>query len=82
MKTWLIDKCKEFSCDILKLHKSITVWFNAVLASIAFALPELISFVPSLKDYIPEDNYKLLMAICLVGNFLIRFRTTKALRDK
>ena len=82
MKTWIIDKCRELNCDIRKLHKSLTVWFNAVLASIAFALPELINFVPSLREYILEDNYKLLMAICLIGNFIIRFRTTKALRDK
>jgi len=68
--------------DVLRLHKSLTVWFNSLLAFVAFALPEILAFLPQLREYVPEDNYKLLMGIALVGNFLIRFKTTKALRDK
>lgn len=68
--------------DVAKIHRSVTVWFNSALAFVAFALPEVVAFLPQLREYVPEDNYKLLMAVALVGNFIIRFRTTKALRDK
>jgi len=68
--------------DLSKIHKSVTMWFNSALAFVAFALPEIEIFLPQLREYIPEDNYKLLMLVALVGNFVIRFRTKSALRDK
>jgi len=73
---------QRFWRDCLKLHRSVTVWFNSALAFIAFVLPEIELFLPQLKDYLPEDNYKMLMLVALTGNFVIRFKTTKALRDK
>lgn len=82
MISWLRDKWKELKLDLAKSHKSLTILFNTSLAGIAFAIPELIAFIPQLQDYLPEADYKKLMIVALVGNFILRFKTTKAVRDK
>lgn len=62
--------------------RSLTIWFNGVVSSVALLLPELVAFLPQIKEYLPTNFYGHLLVIALVGNFLIRFRTSSALEDK
>ena len=82
MLNWIKDKMKHIISDLKKAHRSITIWFNSVIASIFFLVPDAIAYFPQLQEYIPAPTYKTGMMILLVGNFMLRFKTTKSLRDK
>jgi hypothetical protein len=62
--------------------KSWTVWFNAVVMPLVLFIPDAIAYFPQLKPYLPERFYAYCMAAMLVGNLLLRFKTSTPLKDK
>lgn len=80
---WLKDKLLDLRDDLKRIYKSWTVWFNVV------GLPLLVAYWPQIWDALPqlatvlsEDKYKALFTIGSIVNVLLRFKTSKALRDK
>jgi len=71
----MIDKLKG------AVH-SFTIWFNGILAAVMGALPILLESLPGLQQYVPDNIYKHLMLVALVGNMLLRFKTSKPLNEK
>jgi hypothetical protein len=61
---------------------SLTMWFNASLATIWLFLPELTSTLPVLQDYLDGDYYKKLMLLAIIGNMILRVKTTQDLANK
>lgn len=57
--------------------KSITLWFNAIAASIPVLLPLLAQELPTMKAYLPENIYGYLFLVVTVGNILIRVYLTR-----
>lgn len=82
MKQWLQDKFTGITRDFARLHKSLTIWFNGVIGALALYLPDVLTFMPQLREYVDEPSYKTWMLVLLIGNALIRFKTHTALRDK
>lgn len=58
--------------------KSLTLWFNSIVAALAVVLPELMAQLPALKEYLGHDVYRWLFIVTVFGNVLIRFRTNSA----
>lgn len=82
MNQWIQDKLAGIARDLARVHKSLTIWFNSVVGAIALYLPDVIDFMPQLREYIAEPSYKQWMLVLLIGNALLRFKTTTALRHK
>lgn len=82
MKYWLYDLYQNIKGDLSRIHTSMTIWFNSVIGSAALFLPDLIALMPDIQEYIEVPTYKTWMLVLLVGNFILRFRTNKALRHK
>lgn len=66
--------------------RSLTVWFNAVAAGLLALLPDLLPALadaaPSLQPYLGPDVYRWLMVLIVVGNILLRARTSTSLAEK
>lgn len=82
VKTWIKDKLADIKDDLKRIHKSVTIWLIAVVGLLSEAVPQITAFMPDLQPYLPEPNYQVLMRVLLIGGFVLRFKTTKALRDK
>ena len=82
MLNWIKDKTKHILADLKRAHRSVTIWFNGLIATAFFLIPEAIAYLPQLKDYVSEDMYKTGMVVLLVGNMILRFKTASALRNK
>ena len=66
-----------------KLWHSLTIWFNGILTSLWGVLelaPEVLTTLPTIQGFLPDDKYKLLFVLATVGNVLLRFKTTTAVR--
>lgn len=64
------------------LRKSLTFYFNASFAAIVAVLPDLLNAIPDLQPLVGPEVYKHLLIINILGNVLIRGRTSKPLEDK
>ena len=64
------------------MWKSLSVWFNGVVATLLAALPILQESIGQVRELVTADTYKALALALVVGNVLLRFRTTKDLADK
>jgi hypothetical protein len=73
---------KTLLLKLKRAHKSLTIWFNAIVGTLILSLPELLAYAPQLKEYLPDDIYKKAMFLLVFGNFLLRIRTSKDLADK
>lgn len=62
--------------------KSWTIWFNSVVAAASLALPMLQDSFPQLQPYISANAFKYGMTLLIVGNILLRFKTTVSLSQK
>jgi hypothetical protein len=62
--------------------KSWTMWFNGVVASLLAAAPILQDFAPQIGEYLTGGMLKNLMGLVLIGNILLRIKTTKPLNEK
>lgn len=61
---------------------SLTMWFNASLATVWLFLPELTSTLPAVREYLDGDVYKKLMLLAIIGNMILRVKTTQDLANK
>lgn len=82
MNHFYFSRWDYFAAKLKGLKKSLTAWFNAAFASVVLALPMLQDTFPQLQAYLPDNVYKVMIVIVIVGNFLIRFKTTQDLADK
>jgi hypothetical protein len=62
--------------------KSATLWFNSLVATLAVMLPDLMLQLPVLQPYLPTDVFKWMFLGTVVGNILLRIRTSTALGVK
>ncbi|MFZ2524454.1 MAG: hypothetical protein WAW87_03975 [Candidatus Ferrigenium altingense] len=84
---YLKDKLLDLLEDLKRAHKSLTVWFNGVgigvmLADVAARLPLMQEILPQLQPFMSPDAYQILSALLAIGNTMLRFKTTTALRNK
>lgn len=82
MAEWMKDLWMQFSADLKKAHKSMTIWFNGIMGTIVIALPLAHDQLPQLQDYLPAAIYHYLMGAVVFGNIILRFKTTRALAQK
>lgn len=67
-----MDKIKA---QIKQAYKSWTVWFNAVgMLLLSSALAD-----PMVLEYLTDNGF---MLVILVGNVVLRFKTSKGLEEK
>ena len=62
--------------------KSLTIWFNGILLGILPLLDMILESMPQLHDYLPDNIYKMVGVIAVVGNIVLRFKTNQPLKDK
>ena len=62
--------------------RSLTVWFNGIIGSILVTVPLLEPLLPQLQGLITPAQYKYIALALVVGNVLLRFKTTQALDQK
>ena len=67
---------------LARLHKSWTMWFNAVVGTAAFAVPVAADNFPMLQGYVPTTWYHYCMGALMFGNFVLRLKTSKPLQEK
>lgn len=82
MQFAFFSKWEHFKAKLRGLKKSLTAWFNSVMATVVMALPLLESTFPSLQEFLPDNVYKVLAVAVIVGNLGLRFKTTRDLADK
>lgn len=64
-------------------RRSLTMKFNALMASLIPVIPYAKDALPELKGYVPENVYMYMLGILIAGNVLIRFfKTNSDLADK
>lgn len=71
----MIDKLKG-------AFRSWTIHFNIWVMAAIEALPMLQDAFPQLQPYIPANLYQSGLALLVVGNLLLRFRTSTSLAHK
>ena len=64
------------------VRKSLTIWFNTLLLAALPVFEIAHSYLPELQTYLPDNVYKWMGIIVVVGNIALRFRTTKPLKEK
>ena len=64
------------------MRKSLTIWFNSLLLAGLPVFELAHDYLPELQSYLPDNVYKWMGIIVVVGNIALRFRTTKPLKDK
>lgn len=69
--------------------RSVTIRFNMALATIAGMveiaiqnMPFIQTNLPQFVDYLSPETFKILTGVLLVGNMILRFKTTTCLSDK
>lgn len=90
MKYWLYDLYQNFKADIKRWYKSLTILVNGITGAVitaflGFPADAVISFMPQLEPYVSSEMFRTAMVILLVYNGIntaLRFKSTKALRDK
>lgn len=65
-----------------RMHRSLTIWFNSVIGTVVVLLPTAQDSFPQLHEYVHPSVYKWGMAVLIVGNILLRFKTTADLAEK
>lgn len=82
MKSFLKDVWIRFKADIVKAHKSLTIWFNSVMGILVVALPMAQDNFAQLQGYLPANFYHYFMGAVIIGNIVLRFRTSAPLSAK
>jgi len=82
MISYLKDLIERIKADLYSAHKSLTIWFNSILGTAALILPTAQDQIPALQAYLPLHIYNYLMGAVVLGNIILRFKTTKRLADK
>ena len=76
------ERWTGFSAKLKGARKSITIWANALAAGAVAALPYAADQLPQLQPYIGADLYQRLGLVIVVGNMILRFRTSQGLHEK
>lgn len=63
-------------------RRSLTIWFNSVAGTMIAALPYAQDALPQLAQYIGPQTYKIMAAVIVLGNIILRAKTSTALPDK
>lgn len=71
-----------FLNKLLNSWRSWTILINSFFAIILLELPDLQSSFPQLQGYIPDTYYKYAMALIIVTNIILRFKTIQDLANK
>lgn len=82
LKQRIIDLYNLFCAKLLGAYKSATIWFNALMSAAIPALVYAQTQLPMLKDYLPDNFYGIAFVAVIVGNLLLRFKTTTGLENK
>jgi len=62
--------------------RSKTIWFNGILLA-ALPLFELaLQVLPQVREFVPDDVYRMIGLVAVVGNAALRFMTTQPLEAK
>lgn len=72
----------KLKAKLKRLHKSLTVWFNSVLLAALPAVEYANAHLPQVKQFLGDKVYMAIGISALVGNILLRLKTTKDLADK
>lgn len=68
--------------NLKKAWKSLTIWFNSVIAAI-FSLGDVIKEnIPFAQQYLTPETVKYAVIAVVFINIGLRFKTNKALGDK
>lgn len=90
MKAWLKDFMKNLKADLKRLHRSLTIWFNGIVATVSAAflsipMESVIAYAPQFQPYVEDALFRKVMVILIAVNGInmaLRFKTKSALRDK
>jgi len=82
MREYLKLLAVKVRADLRGAHKSLTIWFNSVGGALTLLLPLAQDQFPQLQEYLPANLYHYLMGAVVLGNIILRFKTTQALKDK
>ena len=77
-----VTPMQQLWADLCNVYKSKTVWFHSIVAGIVIFIPELTESLPQLQPYVPENMFKYLAEISVVGGIILRFFTKTQLSDK
>lgn len=61
---------------------SLTMWFNCLLLSMLPLFEMLADAVPQLREFLPDNVYKTMGLVAVLGNILLRFKTRQPLNEK
>lgn len=78
MKAWLTTAWLHLRGAV----RSWTIWFNGIVAAGWALLPSLQDAFPQLQNYLPVKGYQWAMALIILGNIAMRFRTKTSLAAK
>ena len=76
------ERWASFVAKLKGARKSLTIWANALAAGAVAALPYAADQLPQLQPYIDSGLYHKISFVILVGNMILRFRTTQGLHEK
>lgn len=62
--------------------KSMTIWFNGVLASGIAVYDQVKDQIPQLQQYLTPETFKYIAVTAVLVNIALRFKTTKDLAHK
>lgn len=79
---WFKDKWKAIVEHGKNAWKSVTIWFNVILGTLYIFWPDITSNVSAVREFVSPELYTKLAIALAVGNVILRFKTTQALRDK
>lgn len=63
-------------------RRSLTIWFNSIVGTVAILLPAAQDSFPQMQQYLPDSFYKTAMGLVIAANIALRFKTTMDLKDK
>lgn len=67
---------------LLRAHRSLTIQFNALMGVFVGVAPELVDALPALQPHLGPEFYKWVAIATIVGNSVIRAKTSQPLEDK
>lgn len=79
---FFLSNMDYYKAKLRGVKKSLTVWFNAIAAAALSGLPFAVDAFPQIKGYIPDNIYSAAWVVLVIGNILLRVKTTKDLADK
>ena len=64
------------------MRKSATMWFNGLLLAALPVFEMAVGLLPELHEFLPDNVYKTMGIVAIVGNALLRLKTTAPLSEK